>query len=299
MGRINNVKFTKLHIIVLVFSLVFFLSSCQSSQDIAIPSHEYVKVTHNEEKNIIIDDNTFIFIRLYNPQYIKRLSIEGFFQNLIQFVEVNENDASHSALGFSLEDDFWGVTTPKGDNINNLMLEHCTDLSNNIYMNKCNPEDSFQTTYALLVTTQEFHEAKKLVEKYANDPEVNYSISTNIQIAGYHLKRRFFTPKEKRNIKTIDVSEPKFINDPYEKDFQCASFIAFILINTVDKVRDFFTKQALDYNKITPSDLAEIPGVQELFTSTWNDYDKVAEQFIYEYLQGLHPYTAGKNQHNK
>lgn len=287
----NRMSLEKLLIIMVATFLSFFLFSCQSSQDIVVSPQEYIQVTHNEEKNDVIGDNTFIFIRLYDPQY-KPFHIERLLQNLIHFVEVNGNEVSHSALGFSLEDDFWTVTSPKGDNINYLIPEHCTDLSNNTYMSKCNPEESIQTTYALLVTTNEFNRAKQLVEKYANDPEVNYSEAIIIKTAGYHLKRRFFTSKEKRNIRTMEVREPVLINKLDEKDFQCASFVAYILINSVDKVKQFFKMQALDYNKITPSDLAEIPGVQKLFTSTWSNYNKAAEQFIKEYQQGLHVYTG-------
>ena len=44
----------------------------------------------------------------------------------------------------------------------------------------------------------------------------------------------------------------------------------------------FFEERGLDYNKITPSDIAEIPGVQKLFTSTWDNYDIEAKKYIAE-----------------
>ncbi|MBO5124473.1 MAG: hypothetical protein J6C11_05015 [Spirochaetaceae bacterium] len=67
-----------------------------------------------------------------------------------------------------------------------------------------------------------------------------------------------------------------------EKEFQCASFVAYILINSVENVRKFFEDRGLDYKQMTPSDITQIPGIQELFSSTWVDYNKAAEQFMEE-----------------
>ena len=86
-----------------------------------------------------------------------------------------------------------------------------------------------------------------------------------------------------------------FINDPNEKDFHCASFIAHILINSVETVRLFFEERKLDYKKITPSDITQIPGIKKIFSSTWLDYNKAAEQFIDFYMK-LPPHTPQESQ---
>ena len=72
------------------------------------------------------------------------------------------------------------------------------------------------------------------------------------------------------------------MNDHDEKEFHCASFVVYILINSVEDVRDFFETRGLNYTQMTPSDLTQIPGVQKLFSSTWIDYNKTMEQFINE-----------------
>lgn len=149
-------------------------------------------------------------------------------------------------------------------------------------MQKCNIEKSWQTTYALKVTKEEFDTALKITEQYANDSQIRYAVKKTVKIAGYELKRRFFTAKEKRNIKTLEMKNSPPVNDHDEKEFHCASFVVYILINSVEDVRDFFETRGLNYTQMTPSDLTQIPGVQKLFSSTWIDYNKTMEQFINE-----------------
>ena len=268
----------------LISILFLFLSmfSCQTAQELPVVPQEPTTITYNEDKNVVIDGKTFLFVRTYDPHYNNPLCIENILKGLINLVEVNDTVASHVALGFSLEDDFWGLTIKKGEGINqNLTPEHCTDSSNNPYMQKCDMEKSWQTTYALTVTKDEFDTARKITERYANDPEMRYTVGANLKIAGFELKRRFFTPKEKRSIKTLEPQESPPSNHD-EKEFQCASFVTYILINSVENVRKFFEDRGLDYKQMTPSDITQIPGIQELFSSTWVDYNKAAEQFMEE-----------------
>ena len=103
-----------------------------------------------------------------------------------------------------------------------------------------------------------------------------------LQVSGFELKRRFFTAKENRNIKTLKPRKDSFINNEDEKEFHCASFVAYVLINSVENIKDFFDSRELNYNQLTPSDITQIPGIHELFSSTWSDYNKVAEKFIEE-----------------
>ena len=268
----------------LISILFLFLSmfSCQTAQELPVVPQEPITITYNTDKNVVIDGKTFLFVRTYDPHYNNPICIENILKGLINLAEVNDTVASHVALGFSLEDDFWGLTINEGDGINrNLTPEHCTDTSNNPYMRKCDMEKSWQTTYALTVTKDEFDTARKITERYANDPEMRYTVGANLKIAGFELKRRFFTPKEKRSIKTLEPQESPPPNHD-EKEFQCASFVAYILINSVENVRKFFEDRGVDYKQMTPSDITQIPGVMELFSSTWTDYHNASEQFIAE-----------------
>ena len=268
----------------LISILFLFLSmfSCQTAQELPVVPQEPITITYNTDKNVVIDGKTFLFVRTYDPHYNNPICIENILKGLINLAEVNDTVASHVALGFSLEDDFWGLTINEGDGINrNLTPEHCTDTSNNPYMRKCDMEKSWQTTYALTVTKDEFDTARKITERYVNDPEMRYTVGANLKIAGFELKRRFFTPKEKRNIKTLEPQESPPPNHD-EKEFQCASFVTYILINSVENVRKFFEDRGVDYKQKTPSDITQIPGVMELFSSTWTDYHNASEQFIAE-----------------
>lgn len=271
------------HILIAICSFLFIMTSCETTRNISVVPQEPTLLTYNEDKNVVIDDKTFLFIRTYDPHYNNPLYKQNILKGLINLVAVNDVAASHVSLGFSLEDDFWGLTSNKGDGINkNLTREQCTDTTTNPYMEKCDMEKSWQTTYALLVTKEEFDKALKLTEKYANDPKMKYSVKKILQISGFELKRRFFTAKENRNIKTLKPRKGSFINNKDEKEFHCASFVAYVLINSVENIKDFFDSRELNYNQLSPSDITQIPGIHELFSSIWGDYNKVAEKFIEE-----------------
>ena len=50
----------------------------------------------------------------------------------------------------------------------------------------------------------------------------------------------------------------------------------------VENIKDFFDPRELNYNQLSPSDITQIPGIHELFSSIWGDYNKVPEKFIEE-----------------
>lgn len=281
-----NLKFQKKKLATFFILFILLFVSCTSVplEELHYPEGMEFEVPFNPEKNIVLDNgDTFIFFRLYNPKYDKALCLESIFKAMINLVEVNGIVASHCSIGFSLEDAFLSVTSSEEEGTEkNFCVESCTNIDSNVYMSKCDPAESLQTTYSLKVTQNEFDKAIDLTYTLLNDPRTEYSIGLNYKIAPWELKRKFFTSKEKRNIKTMKVVERPLINEKDERDFNCSSIIAYILINSVEKVRSFFEERGLDYNKITPSDIAEIPGVQKLFTSTWDNYDIEAKKYIAE-----------------
>ena len=50
----------------------------------------------------------------------------------------------------------------------------------------------------------------------------------------------------------------------------------------MENIKDFFDSRELNYNQLLPSDITQIPEIQKLFSSTWGDYNKIAEKFIEE-----------------
>lgn len=199
----------------------------------------------------------------------------------IQFVDVNPDYSSHSAIGFSLDDGFYGLTSSNSGH--NLYLESCTNSGDNEYMKKCNIYKSVEITYALKVTEEEYKKAKNLVESYYDDTRTCYNINQNVKIAWKAVGRKFFSPKDKQQFaaKPFATSEQTFCEDKY--DFVCSSFVAYVLANSVESVHDFFVEKQIDSNYVMPSDLAYIPGVIKLFKTTWVDYNIGAKNVAQTY----------------
>lgn len=288
--KLKNNKFFLLSqkfsfLLILLFFLVSLIS-CASIQkndtEYSTIALEKEEIIPNLEKNFLDNGKTYIFIRIYNPTYKQTFSSANFLKQLIKLIDVNQKEAYHCAIGFSLEDEFLGITSSNQEGKNYLKLESCTNISNNEYMAKCDPIKSTQTTYALEVTTEEFQKALKLINQYINNKEAYYSLALNFSYAGKQFSRKFFTSKEKQNIKNMKIKKKGFNEEKEEESFVCSSFIAYILQNSVKAIEDFFQERQIDYNYILPSDLTQLPKIKELFSSNWQDYDLAAQKYIQE-----------------
>ena len=290
--RVNNKVLT---IILTVFAVVFalFESNCRSTLvertvdettalELGLDKGDNVfQIYVSEELKQALTQDHWIFIRLYQPYYDNPLCIENVLSKCIQFVDVNPDYSSHSAIGFSLDDGFYGLTSSNSGH--NLYLESCTNSGDNEYMKKCNIYKSVEITYALKVTEEEYKKAKNLVESYYDDTRTCYNINQNVKIAWKAVGRKFFSPKDQQQFaaKPFATSEQTFCEDKY--DFVCSSFIAYVLANSVESVHDFFVEKQIDSNYVMPSDLAYIPGVIKLFKTTWVDYNIGAKNVAQTY----------------
>ena len=290
--RVNKKVLT---IILTVFAVVFalFESNCRSTLvertvdettalELGLDKGDNVfQIYISEELKQTLTQDHWIFIRLYQPYYDNPLCIENVLSKCIQFVDVNPDYSSHSAIGFSLDDGFYGLTSSNSGH--NLYLESCTNSGDNEYMKKCNIYKSVEITYALKVTEEEYKKAKNLVESYYDDTRTCYNINQNVKIAWKAVGRKFFSPKDKQQFaaKPFATSEQTFCEDKY--DFVCSSFIAYVLANSVESVHDFFVEKQIDSNYVMPSDLAYIPGVIKLFKTTWVDYNIGAKNVAQTY----------------
>lgn len=226
-------------------------------------------------------ENKFIFLRLYQPCYDNPFCVENILKVCIGSVDVAPEPISHSAISFDLNDSFYGLTTAgKRD----LKLESCTDILANPYMKKCNKFKSIQITYAIKVTEEEYEKAKELVEEYYDNPKTKYAVSKNFKIAGNGVKRKIFYNDEEKKFggKPQKTADETFKDDKY--DFVCSSFVAYILANSVESIKEYFSEKQIDYNYVMPSDLAEIPGMVKLFKSTWVDYSIAARAYSSHYI---------------
>nr|WP_318740027.1 hypothetical protein [uncultured Treponema sp.] len=290
--RVNKKVLT---IILTVFAVVFalFESNCRSTLvertvdettalELGLDKGDNVfQIYVSEELKQALTQDHWIFIRLYQPYYDNPLCIENVLSKCIQFVDVNPDYSSHSAIGFSLDDGFYGLTSSNSGH--NLYLESCTNSGDNEYMKKCNIYKSVEITYALKVTEEEYKKAKNLVESYYDDTRTCYNINQNVKIAWKAVGRKFFSPKDKQQFaaKPFATSEQTFCEDKY--DFVCSSFVAYVLANSVESVHDFFVEKQIDSNYVMPSDLAYIPGVIKLFKTTWVDYNIGAKNVAQTY----------------
>ena len=290
--RVNKKVLT---IILTVFAVIFalFESNCRSTLvertvdettalELGLDKGDNVfQIYISEELKQALTQDHWIFIRLYQPYYDNPLCIENVLSKCIQFVDVNPDYSSHSAIGFSLDDGFYGLTSSNSGH--NLYLESCTNSGDNEYMKKCNIYKSVEITYALKVTEEEYKKAKNLVESYYDDTRTCYNINQNVKIAWKAVDRKFFSPKDKQQFaaKPFATSEQTFCEDKY--DFVCSSFIAYVLANSVESVHDFFVEKQIDSNYVMPSDLAYIPGVIKLFKTTWVDYNIGAKNVAQTY----------------
>lgn len=222
-------------------------------------------------------DYKYIFIRLYDPKYSNPLYIANLLKGGMSVTELSEDIVSHSSINSSLDDNYYGLTM--GGKFQ-LTTESCTNVKNHKYMGKCDPKTSTQITFAIKVKTEEAEKIKQSLEAYSNDPLLTYDTFANFKIGIFEIGRKFFTPKKYRGLKKNYLPN---VRKKDVKNFVCSTFIAYILINNVPEIEEWFKKHNFDYSYIGVSDLTHIPGMTKLFSSTWENYNIAAFQFTQEY----------------
>lgn len=232
-------------------------------------------------------EQRYIFIRLYDPSYASPIYVENLLQNGMSKTQVNPESVSHASIGFDLSDYFFGLTS--GGKYN-LKIEKCMDVASNRYMKRCNPMRSTQSVYALKVKPEEYEKACDIVYRNLTNKWLRYATIQNVKIAGYSIKRKFFTDEEQQTLGSSALSDRfytfkkflrSFFETPYsERKFVCSGFVAWVLYNSVDSIREWFDMNKINVNYVIPSDLPHIEGVEFLFSSTWDDYDCAAKEFV-------------------
>ena len=218
------------------------------------------------------DDDCYLFIRLYSPVYKKTFSSTNFLRYCISKTDVSDYHVSHASIGFSLKDDFFSLTQTGASCVK---VEHCTDISTNPYMDTCDAEKSQQIVFAVKVTREEYDRAIELIRNSSN---LSYSVLQNFVIAQYCVERKYLTAEDEQGLDEFYRTHAKKSKQK-KKLFVCSTFVAYILDNSVDRIHDFFVEKGIDYHFLTVADLAEIPGVRPLFSSSWEDYNRAAEEF--------------------
>lgn len=239
---------------------------------------EVFKIYDVDFKDEFSEDEKFIFLRLYFPNYKNKLSGVNILKGLIASVDPSDYDFSHTAIGFDLHDDFYGLTRYKPQDLKH---ESCLNTETNRYMKMCDKYTSLQMTLAIKVSAEEYEATKQFLERDYAEAKVKYFIPQNLPLGIWGLKRKNQKTAQAREFGGMP-SKKGYVDPAGEKKlkFVCSSYLAYVLASTVQSVRDFFIENQIDYNYVIPTDLIFFPGAQKLFVSTWADYEIAAEEFV-------------------
>ncbi len=229
----------------------------------------------------------YIFIRLYDPVYTDNLPAE-LLKKGQYIVNQTKIPAAHSAIGFDLTDSFYGLTIG-GDY--DLKHEVCSQPDSCAYFQTCDAEKSYQYTYAIKVSEEEYQAAKNKTIDYYNSKEVKYAILHNFPVALYCIKKKFNLPNfpklplpsAYREFITNLKKTLRAVKQTREKErFVCSTFCSYILLSSVPRIALYFCEREQSYDYITPSELSMLPGMKLLFSGKWLDFKKDAELFAEE-----------------
>ena len=289
----KNLK-NKFFLISIILTGIFF-QSCRTTKSISkevfapdAPDDATFIVAHDVVFPETEGEYKYIFFRLYNPIYKNPLYIANILKGGINSTRIgNVPEVSHASINFSLDDNYYGLSLC-GDH--QLAEEECAIPENNEYMKKCNPEKSEQITYALKVTDEEYKQTKKFVETYVEKNEIKYETSLNFKIALFSIKRKFFTPKDRRDFGSLiypaDANNKRvnlYEDEEIENNFVCSTFVGYVLYNNVESVSKFFDEYNIKYEYLNVSDISQIPGITPIFYSNWDTYTEAAQAFVEEY----------------
>ena len=280
-------KKTKIVFFVVIILLLSFVTlwGCKTVQ--AGDKDDYVST-------VVVEDNVcfreidepykYLFLRLYDVNYINPFYIANVLKFGINLTDVNNIDATHAAINFSLTDDFYGLTS--GGEYQ-LARESCLDTKANKFLKKCDPNESSQITYAIKVTEDEYEKAQDMVESYAENPDVRYDAGMNFKIANFAAKRKWHTEEENQNMENMvypkEKDKSKGDENYIETKFVCSTFVAYVLKENIGYVGDWFRNNEINYQYVMVSDLPNIPGVEKLFSSDFPEYEIAAEAFVEKY----------------
>ncbi|WP_288716436.1 hypothetical protein [uncultured Treponema sp.] len=278
--RLNRIKIFISFIILL--SIISF--GCASTKNIRENTWKYLEENHESVHLYPYPNDTtsvsapfsekYLFLRLYNPHAKYNIGTV-ILQKGLEFTERHAVSGSHIAIGFDLTDSFYGLTLYAKPN---LKIEQCTDTSTNEFMKSCDPEKSLQTTFAIPVSKEEYELAAEWMKHKFETQSANYSISDNFKMAGVALKRK--SKPDAKKAKHPQSQEEEFQEFEEMNKFVCSTFVCHVLFSSVDSIRNYMNENLIDPNYAMPTDIVTMPGVHKLFTSSWQDYNTAAGQFV-------------------
>ncbi len=280
--------------LVLLLLSLLLLQGCKTTRSLAresiepdAPADSHFIVAHEVSFPEVEGPYKYIFFRLYNPAYKNPLYIANLLKGGLSITKTEDvPDLSHVAINFSLDDNYYGLTL--GGEYQ-LAEEECALPQNNKYMKNCDPEKSEQITYGLKVSEEEFEKTKAFVEHYVNSTDIKYASSLNFKIGIFSIKRKFFTPKDRKQFGSVvypqdaDNKKVDIEDEDLPNNFVCSTFVGYVLYNNVESVSEFFDENDIKYEYLNVTDISLIPGIVPLFYSNWSNYQEAAREFVNEY----------------
>lgn len=190
----KKVDFKKLVFALFVAFALVFVSSCASSpKPVKLNTKESLEGEDFRIFSVPDENADYIYLRIYNPYYWRKLSGGSIIQAGINLVEIKPIMTSHVALGFELDDEFYGLTAYARPN---LSVEECSNTKSNRYMRQCDPKKSLQTVLAMKVSPEEKEAARKTVLYCSENNLVRYDTAQNFRIASREINKKVFLKDE-------------------------------------------------------------------------------------------------------
>ena len=99
-------------------------------------------------------------------------------------------------------------------------------------------------------------------------------------MAGVAVKRK--NNPDSKKMKKTQTKEEEFREFEKMNKFVCSTFISHVLFSSVDSIRNYMNENLIDPNYVMPTDIVTMPGMQKLFTSTWDEFNNGAKNFVSE-----------------
>lgn len=175
------------------FALVFVSSCASSPKPVKLNTKESLEGEDFRIFSVPDENSDYIYLRIYNPYCWRKLSGGSIIQAGINLVEIKPIMTSHVAIGFGLDDEFYGLTAYARPN---LSVEECSNIKSNRYMKQCDPKKSLQTVLAIKVSPEEKEAARKTVLFCSENNLVRYDTAQNFRIASREINKKVFLKEE-------------------------------------------------------------------------------------------------------
>ena len=270
--------------------LVFLFSSCALSKEAHIKD-EYVTT---ESGGLIskalkfegeYKDEKYIFLRLYNVYYDEDFQIGNLLKAAISVLGAAPDGLyyTHVAISYKLSDDFVGLTVG-GEN--NAKYESVMEPEKNRYLRSNDKYRSQCTVIAIPCSETDYENCKNLIT-YASLPTSRFYFGVT-DIIGMCGVRAVNKHKIKNFSKdSVLVKDSELILSP-EETFKshiycCSAFCAYVLMNGIQRYKDYAEATHFSARGVTPADLYSIQGAQRLFNCHYLDYEQTLNDFVEAY----------------